>query len=180
MKPGIFRVILLMIAVTSLIACQPIKKNPMNQQPLNEKTKDTIIQATEKDPRQNSMATKLSEFAVDLDLDGEEEKIELHTAAERNKNGEMVWDDGQKWLLVVQDGDLYYSLLDEYVQLGQVYFNVSYYDNEPLPTITVITDTGANFKLVNYVYDKAQKGYSAELVYDSKDINHIFTSIPSY
>lgn len=179
MKSGVSRIILLVIVAASLIACQPTEKSPM-QQPLDEKTKGIIIQATENDPRKNGMSTKLSEFSVDLDLDGEEEKIELYTAAERNENGDMVWDDGQKWLLVIQDGDVYYSLLDEYVQLGQVYFNVSYYNNESVPTITVITDTGANFKLVNYVYDKEQKGYRAELAYDSKDINHIFTSIPSY
>jgi hypothetical protein len=40
--------------------------------------------------------TKLDEFNYDLDSDNSEEKIELYTAAGRNENGEMLWDDGQK------------------------------------------------------------------------------------
>jgi len=124
--------------------------------------------------------TKLREFSTDLDLDNIEEKIELYTAAERHENGEMLWDDGQNWVLVVRDGEKSYPLLSQYVQLGVVHFTVSDRGKDKLPNITVIVPTGASFSIMDYIYNEEKNGFGEELIYESKDTNWIYSSIPGY
>lgn len=47
--------------------------------------------------------------------------LELFVRAERDANGEIMWDDGQPWSLIVREGEDVFRLLDAlYVQLGQV------------------------------------------------------------
>lgn len=97
----------------------------------------------------NKDMTKLDEFSYDLDLDNSEEKIGLYTAAKRNANRKMMYDDGQNWLLAVWDGEKVYPLLSEYVQNGSVYFTVSKNGIEDaskeISHINVITNTGTKF-----------------------------------
>lgn len=163
-------IILLLITIISFssFGCQN-KGNPSTE----------VIHAIQTDPREENMATKLNEYSLDFDGDGALEKIELHTAAGRAEDGNMLWDDGQNWLLLVEDGKEYYPLLHQYVQLGVVYFTI-WYDDKGTPKITVILETGANLSFFNYYYDREQQGYKVENIYDSGGINYIFSSIPNY
>lgn len=137
-----------------------------------------VIHAIQTDPRQKNMLTKLQEFVFDLDGDGKEETIELHTAAGRDEDGNMAWDDGQNWLLVVVNGNGYYPLLQEYVQLGTVYFTVTDDQNGTI-IISVIVNTGAGMKLVSFTYDQDQNGYRGEVVYHIGG-NQIFNGLRTY
>lgn len=144
--------------------------------------KEIIKSVTPADPRIGSgreITTVLNSFEVDLDGDGVNEKIELYTSAERDDDGEMMWDDGQLFLLMVSKGDAIYPLLNEYVQLGQVHFNV-WYDVENRPVINTMILTGAGFSMYNYTYDKEEGGFVMNEVYNSDGINLMFSSIPSY
>lgn len=148
----------------------------------NDEIKDVIIiQGTQTDPRDEriKMGTKLGEYSIDLDGDKVEEKIELHTTASRHDDGDMLWDDGQNWLLLVEDQDKYYPLFEEYVQLGGIYFNV-WYDSKETPIITVIISAGSHIKLVNYSYNEELQGYKSENIYDESGINFMYSSIPYY
>lgn len=163
--------LILMISF-SLISCQNTWDIfDSEDQPTN------IIGVTEVDPRAG-MATLLDDFTLDIDKDGSEEKIELYTAAERDKNGEIMWDDGQNWLLVVVDGNEYYPLLNQYVQLGVVYFTV--WEDEDKLQITVIINTGANQNIANYTYNKEKNVFTEELIFDTGGVNAMYSSIPWY
>lgn len=124
--------------------------------------------------------TLITEFSSDLDMDNSEEKIELYTAAERDENGEIGWDDGQNWILAVRDGDKAYPLLSQYVQLGLVYFTVSNKGADQIPNITVMVPTGASFNMTGYAYDKEGDCYKGKLLYESADDNWLYSSIPGY
>jgi hypothetical protein len=115
-----------------------------------------------------------------LDADSQEEAISLYTAAQRDSRGEIMWDDGQKWLLLVKDENNYYSLFQEYVQLGSVYFTVAGIENRPTPQITMLVSTGSNLSLTNYAYTQANGGYEKVTAYNSGSINSLFTSFPYY
>jgi hypothetical protein len=177
----------------NLLGCQDEKDTSMLEQPLmssapplskpvdKEYSNVNIIQATQKDPKKDKveMVTKLSDFTLDLDEDGLEEKIQLYTTAGRAEDGSMAWDDGQNWLLLIEDGDNYYPLFQKYVQLGTVYFNI-WYDEKKTPKINVIVSTGAGLNVINYTYDKKENGYLSEKIYDAGNIEFMFSSIPNY
>lgn len=161
-----------MIFCLSLIGCSK------NSKPTDQTPEVNIIHATKSDPRQGNMVTKLNEFTFDLDGDGTEEIIELHTAAGKAPDGSIAWDDGQNWLLVIVDGNDYYPLLQEYVQLGTVYFTVLD-DQKGSVIITAIVETGSGLKLVSYTYNEDQKGYRGEVVYHIGG-DQVFNAIRTY
>jgi hypothetical protein len=159
--------------------CQNSEQASMTSQP-GDKVESRLIGAIPSDSIDIKNMTKLDGFSCDLDLDNSEEKIELYTAAGRNEKGEMIWDDGQNWLLVVWDEEKAYPLLSEYVQLGSVYFTISNNGVGEISNITVIIPTGAEFSLRTYAFNKDRGGFVGETVYNSKDTNFIYTSLPSY
>jgi hypothetical protein len=193
MKKSWFLISVIFIFSFNLLNSQAAKKKSVVEHPLlssyptiskpvdNRDTNFNIIQATQKDPKKDKaeMITKLSDFALDLDDDGLEEKIELYTTAGKSEDGSMIWDDGQNWLLLIEDGDNYYPLFQEYVQLGTVYFNI-WYDDKKTPKINVIVSTDAGLNVINYTYDKEQNGYISEKIYDAGNIQFMFSSIPNY
>lgn len=173
-------VLLMILSLTIILnGCQTqgIKGNDDN---VEKKAETKLIRETINDPRLNTSWTKIKEFNVDLDRDSKEDTISLYTTAERDKQGNFMWDDGQKWLLLVQSGDKFYPLLSEYVQLGSVYFTVSKHSEYTITKVTVIVPTGANLKVVSYSYDKDKQGFIEEPIYHSKEDNFIYTSIPDY
>ncbi|MGI6585614.1 MAG: hypothetical protein GX301_04510 [Gracilibacteraceae bacterium] len=179
MKRKSYICMILVLLLGVLTSCQPEEQN--NVQPPPEVETDTVlIEAMASDSIETERMTKLREFSVDLDLDNIEESIELYTAAQRNENGEMMWDDGQNWVLTVCDGDKSYPLLSQYVQLGVVHFMVSNSGTEQMPDITVLLPTDSSFRMMSYAFDKEKGGYIKKLIYESKDDNWLYSSIPGY
>lgn len=131
--------------------------------------------------------SEANEYVTDLDLDGKDDKITLYTDAELTEDG-YARDDGNKWALVVTDGagGGYYELFNEYVQLGNVYFQVADYfkDGKPVPTITFYETTGAGLNIMNFTYE-SEKGFLKQIIYDSSKnsdsgINLKYSTIPVY
>ena len=127
--------------------------------------------------------TELSRYIGDVDGDGNDETVVLSTSAERDEDGEILWNDGQNWLLYVNDSDETYVLLNEFIQLGNVYFEVlDYYMEDGIePCINVITTTGSGINLKNYKFNDG--GYKVSSLYDTTEttkagVNRRFTSIP--
>lgn len=179
MKRRRYLLIIIAFLVVFLIGCQNEKQNNVPQQS-EIKTETRLIEAVASGSVETEGMTKLKEFSVDLDSDNAEEKIELYTAALRNEKGEMLWDDGQNWILLVNDGDKSYPLFSQYVQLGVVYFTVSKSSENPVPNITVIVPTGTGFSMMGYSYAGEKNGFTEEPLYKSKDDNWVYSSIPGY
>lgn len=95
--------------------------------------------------------TLLDEYIYDFNKDGQEESISMYVAAERDSNGQIMWDDGQRWVLVVHGDNKDYVLLDDYVQLGSIDFKVFTKENNFY--ITTIDSRTAEFKVSQYRYD---------------------------
>lgn len=140
----------------------------------------TLITATTTNPTSERSWTKLSSFDFDYDLDGTEETLTLYTTAERDDKGNLMWDDGQEWLLLLKDGTSYYSLFKQYVQLGSVFFTVTQGTQDSVPRIDVIETTAASFRITDIAYDAAKNAYASKQVYDSGELNRFFTSMPDY
>lgn len=179
MKRGRHAIILFILLLIFLLACQMEDKADTRQQEENN-PQGRLIGAVTSDSINTTGMTKLREFSFDLDLDNTEERLELYTAAGLGEDGEMAWDDGQSWILAVRDGEKSYPLLSEFVQLGVVYFTVSTGSEGQMPNITVIVNAGASFSMRGYAFSKEKNGFTEELLYVSKDDCWYYSSIPSY
>lgn len=119
-----------------------------------------------------SHLTLLDEYSFDFDKDGDEERIAMFTAAGRDENGKIAWDDGQRWLFLVQDSDKDYVLFDDFVQLGSIDFYVYTIDDDfYIDTLQVGT---ANLTLKSYHYDKEKGNFVMTVPYNtSGNVNMI-------
>ncbi len=130
--------------------------------------------------------TEVSSYVGDVDRDGVDERVVLSTAAQRDSKGEFLWNDGQNWALYIEDRENVFILLDEYIQAGNVYFDVSdyYMKDGAVPKIGAIITTGAGFFINNYTFLSEEKAYVREVVYDTQSvteggINRRFSSVPA-
>lgn len=144
-----------------------------------DRAEKNIHPAVSTSPLKSEYKTMLGEYSFDLDGDDNEEKISLYTAAERDKDGQMMWDDGQNWLLFVQDEEAYYPLFEQYVQLGETYFTVSEKPDE-MPLIAVVTVTNFNLSVINYRYDTVQHAYVEEAAFNTQSHILRYSTIPHY
>ena len=104
----------------------------------------------------------LERMEYTLDAAGEEAAVELYTSAQVAADGQMGWDTGDQWTLLVQQENVSFVLYDEYVQYGEVQFWVSYLNTEEVPGleledleqhIYVMVSTSVGFTLYDYVWD---------------------------
>ena len=145
-----------------------LKKEPIdNGEPLSE------ILPTNKINVDN--LTLLDSYNFDFDEDGTDETIAIYTAAQKDSNGNIAWDDGQNWLLVVQDEDKDYELFNNYVQLGNINFYV-YTQDDDYYISTLQTGT-AGLTMTQYEYDKDNNKFISTVPFNTKgNMNLIYSS----
>lgn len=95
--------------------------------------------------------------------------VNLYTSADKDANGEFVWDDGNQWVLeVMTDKDSYYTLLNKYVQLGKVDIIVGADENGEC-VITAVISTGSGIVVEKYTYNGT--AFEGQTVYNSGVLN---------
>lgn len=139
----------------------------------NEEPKGTTIEASDKVDYND--LTLLDSMKIDFDKDGIEEAIELYTAAERY-NGEIAWDDGQNWMLVVKDTDKDFVLFDDFVQLGGISF-YAYFEDEDF-VVTKIQSGTASLTLTEYRFDKDSNNFVVTEKFAAKGNVNMFHHAP--
>lgn len=149
----------------------------------NEAAKKIEVKATVL-PDKIKNRTEVDRYSCDIDGDGDEEKVILLIDAEYGNDGRLIRNDGQEWFLYIDDNGSSYVLLDEYVQNGDVNFDVAdYYTAEGVvPQITVTVSTGSKLSITNYSY-AANGMYAGEVLYDTGEvtdggINRKYSSVP--
>lgn len=183
-KISIFLILIMVLAIS--FGCTP-KENPVdpntpgnvvdNEDPIvdgpDEEPEVTVIEATDKvDVADLSL---LDSYIMDFNEDGTDETISLYTAAERDANGDMAWDDGQNWTLVVGGTDHDYLLFNDYVQLGTIKFYV--YTSDDDFYITTIQTGTASLKLTEYRFDKESKNFVSNVKFETTgNVNMLHSS----
>lgn len=131
--------------------------------------------------------SKIGSYGYDIDADGIEENIRLCTSAQTDKNGNIIWDDGQDWVLEVTDGIETFTLFDENVKLGNVYFEImDYYDEsgKEIPNIVLVKSSSASFSVIRYTFNSEKNVFEENVVLNSDTesvggINQRYTSFPA-
>lgn len=137
-------------------------------------TKKDFIYATERKNTKDTL-TLLDHTNIDMDKNGQEESIELYTAAQKDSTGEIAWDDGQRWLLTVIDGNNEYILFDNYVQLGNLNYWV-YTSDQNTVHITTIQNCNAEFIVTDYIFDSNKKRFERSVPFRPRNINMLYYS----
>ncbi|MCD8180609.1 MAG: hypothetical protein LUF26_03910 [Firmicutes bacterium] len=103
--------------------------------------------------------------------------VTLYTSAQKS-DGEIIWDDGQKWIVEVSDGNgEYFTLYDQYVSNGSVYYEVVQKDSgDMIINVYTVTGTGTTIKQ----YTSSDTGYSEKTIYDSGAVNRLYSTFQSY
>lgn len=122
-----------------------------------------------------SNLTLLDQYIYDFNLDGFDEKISMYTAAQKDEKGNIMWDDGQRWLFVVEGKDQDYVLFDDYVQIGTINYHI-YTENDEFNILTSHVGT-ANLTLSNYKYNNKDQIFIKSISFDtSGNVNMLHSS----
>jgi hypothetical protein len=116
--------------------------------------------------------TLLERTYDDTDSDGDKESIEVYTSAQIAPDGQMGWDTGHQWVLLVRKGEEVFPLFDDYVQHGELQFWISSFNQDKIESpestelrrkIYVAITTSVDFKLVDYYWDEQNHCYQKEV-----------------
>lgn len=116
---------------------------------------------------------KYQDCYYDFDTDGVEEAVTLYTSAEKDENGEFMWDDSQDWLLTVEGNNGNYILCDSHTH-GKLDLFVSenYGSNgEITPSIRLVVSAGSGFEIKEYTYSDGN--FFEQTVYNAGDLNEL-------
>lgn len=105
---------------------------------------------------------------LEFDERGQGRIVELYVNAEEDEDGNLLFDDGQNWLLVVKDGEETYPLYNDYLQLGEIDFHIAPIKGEP--SIIMIKTAHENTNIFVYRYDESKEGFVEMPLYEENDI----------
>jgi len=179
--------LVLTLVVLAVSACN--KNTDVTEKPVTEPTiedKAEVIKSTEISADVLSW-NEVASYTGDLDGDGTDEKIMLVTSADRDRDGDFLWNDGQNWALYIDDREEDYLLFNQYLSAGYPYFEISdyYMKDGAEPKINITVSTGSGFSVLNYGFSKTDGGYVKTVVYDTAKIteggiNRRYSSFPEY
>lgn len=146
-------------------------------------TSAEIIKSGE--PSDTSDMTKTYSCAYDINSDGITDNISLYINAQKDKNGILMLEDSNRWILEINDGISAYTLFDENISNGSLYAEISeyYIGDNAIPTLSLIKSSGTGLIITNYTYNKEAEGFAKTEVFStdslaSGGINKISSSIP--
>lgn len=76
--------------------------------------------------------TLLERMNDDTDSDGDKESIEVYTSAQIARDGQMGWDTGHQWVLLVRKGEEVFPLFNDYVQHGGLQFWLASFNQDKI------------------------------------------------
>lgn len=154
---------------------QPEQQEPIEEQEPSKDKEENIVEIEPVDKVSTENLTLLCRFDADLDQDGTEEGIEMYTSAQKDSKGEVMWDDGQKWLLLVREEDKDFVLYDNYIQLGELKFWL-YTEENGQYHISTLQPASSGMYFSDYTFNKEKNVVVKKAVYEASDINLIYSS----
>lgn len=160
-KQSIVIVFIAVLIIACLVSiCGLNRSNPKSVRPTDNFTTDGL--------------TLLERMYDDTDRDGNNESIELYTSAQVAPDGQMGWDTGNQWILLVRKDKEIFPLFDEWVQYGELQFWVVRFNRDQIvgPESTDLerhiyamnTAADGGIELFDYFWDEQNLCYKKEIV----------------
>ena len=181
------KILMLIIVLSMVCACTPTKNVTTNETvetpgtvtPVKEEKVNIIEKSNEEMSFDNFEL--LGQYDVQIDEDVE---CNLYTSAQRDKKGELMWDDSQEWVLEAKTSLGTYVLYDERIS-GRAYMNVinSYNDDQEETIINLHIYANTYNEIREYRFNG--EAFEERLIYSTDEtsnqgIGELYTSIPSY
>jgi hypothetical protein len=115
--------------------------------------------------------TVIDSTRFDVDQDGSPERLELLATVERNAQGELLWEDGHHWAVVVSDESVRYPIYQRFLPWGRARLIVLREDPTGRPVIVVHAETAArcpgeeqslSISLERFTFDAARRAFVRE------------------
>lgn len=177
-------VLIVVLALSISFGCTPKEKpdpndvidkeDPVVNKPDGEQVDSFTISPS--DPLDFADLTLLDSVTIDYNNDRTDETVSLYTVAGRGPDGEIAWDDGQNWMLVVHGANKDYMLFNDYVQLGAISF-YTYFEDEDFVIATIQSGT-ANLTLTEYRFDKDSSNFIGTVKFATEGNVSMFHQAP--
>jgi hypothetical protein len=105
-------------------------------------------------------AVRIAGASADLDRDGTQEEIEIRADVERADDGELLWEDGHRWVVLIRDGDREDRLVDQFVPQGRLAGWVVE-PEEGSPVVVVLKESGTGGIELRAFRHADRRGYVA-------------------
>lgn len=148
-----------LLSIEKDIYLEDLVKRSMEED--NDTESTTHIKPTDKQPTED--LTLLDSYSFDITGDGFEETISMYVDAEQVANGEIYWDDGQKWLFVVEGKEEDYILFHDFIQIGSLDYHIYTEDDDFY--ITTVQSGTANLDIVEYKFDPSSNTFISSFKY---------------
>lgn len=139
----------------------------------NNEAKNQIIKPILASEKDINNYTLLEEYLADFNHDSIEDKVELYAQISVTEDGEYMWDDGQKWLLLVRSNENIYVLYDEYLQLGKLDVKLYNSFDENSIHLTTSLEAGAGYLIKDYTYNIEEDYFEEEYIFGKSNIGWI-------
>jgi hypothetical protein len=101
--------------------------------------------------------------------------LSMYVNAEKDNDGVLFFDDGQDWLLLMETSLGKYPLFPrQYLQFGEVSCSAFHDAENDFHVIITVRQT-AGYRIYDCVFDKDKKAFKRSTVYDTENINFIFS-----
>lgn len=106
----------------------------------------------------------------------ENAKLSLYVKAEKDDSGQLLFDDGQDWLLLLETAIGNYPLFErKYVQIGGVACDVFIGADDTFHILVIVRQT-AGYLMYDCVFYSDKQAFKIVPIYEAKGINFITTS----
>lgn len=184
------KILMLLLVLCMVSACTPTEpvttdeviETPQTVTPV-ENEKVNLIEKSNEEINYDDFEL-LGQYAVKIEGIDEDAEVNLYTSAERDKKGELMWDDSQEWVLDVETAFGTYVLYDERIN-GQAYMKVikSYNDDSDETIINLHIYANTYNEIREYRF--GGEFFEERILYTTDEtstqgISELYTSIPSY
>ena len=181
----ILAVMLLLCMMTACTSAEQVANenidNPEIVTPLEDKFR--LIKKSNEDINYGDYEL-LGHYKTNIDGIDEEVDINLYTSAQRDKMGNLMWDDSQDWFLTVEASDGLYMLYNERIN-GKAYMKVmkSYNDNSEETIINLHIYANTHNAIIEYRFNG--QDFEERIRYTTDEtsthgISELYSSIPQY
>lgn len=114
----------------------------------------------------------VNSYEIDFNQDGKNEVVELYSSALLAEEGEVAYDDGQTWSLIIREGEAFFNLVPPtYIQMGGLHYTLFENYTDEAVHILVTNKSSANILFEDFSYNEEIQSFVKEIVYSADNIN---------
>ena len=108
----------------------------------------------------------VDEFDYDFDSDGTDDKLQLWAVSFEKVDGQLLLDDGTKWMVTVTTANGTFKIFEQFIQLGIPQIDIANFYNDNIEKAIILTLNTRTGKSISH-YTFSDNAFYEELVYST-------------